>query len=120
MAIRYAKSAKSVEQLWQLISPLFPDLSCSGILFEIGFSALIYALDILVHIYARAFIYTYVYILKTLSIVSRSRGASVREKESTNALEILFHAEQLPSKQKNCLFICFVAATVAVDAVNNS
>lgn len=59
MAIRYAKSAKSVEQLWQLISPLFPDLSCSGILFEIGFSALIYALDI--HIHACAFIYTYVY-----------------------------------------------------------
>lgn len=52
------------------------------------------------HTYTCTFIYTYVYILKTFSIVSRSRGASDREKESTNALEIMFHAEQLPSKQK--------------------
>lgn len=45
---------------------------------------------------------------------------ATREKESTNALEILFHAEQLPSRQKNCLFICFGAVTVAVDAVYSS
>lgn len=59
MAIRYAKSAKSVEQLWQLISPLFPDLSCSGLLLEIGFSALIYALDI--HIHARSYIHMFTF-----------------------------------------------------------
>lgn len=51
------------------------------------------------HTYTCMCIHIYI-CLQTFSIVSRSRGASVREKESTNALEILFHAEQLPSKQK--------------------
>lgn len=74
MAIRYAKFVESLEQLSQLISPLFPDFSCSSRLNEIGFSALIYALDI--HTYTYMCIHIYVYVLKIFSIVSRSRGAS--------------------------------------------